>query len=100
MPYVRLWRYRPAPGRTAEFEAAYGPHGAWASLFRRTAGFEGTELLKPTGGTPDYFTVDRWRTEADWQRFLADHGVDYRDLDRRLSPLCAVDSEVGAFQSG
>ncbi len=97
MPYVRVWKFRATPGRTVEFESAYAPDGDWARLFRLGDGYLGTEFLHPqsTGGL--YLTIDRWRSEADWQRFLDHHGAAYRALDQRLAPLCAEDTEVGSF---
>ena len=97
MPYVRVWKFRTAPGRTADFESAYGPAGDWARLFRLGEGYLGTELLHPHQPSGLYLTIDRWRSEADWQRFLANHGTAYRSLDARLAPLCAEDTEVGSF---
>ena len=60
-------------------------------------GYLGTELLHPHQPSGLYLTIDRWRSEADWQRFLANHGTAYRSLDARLAPLCAEDTEVGSF---
>lgn len=97
MPYVRVWKFRAAPGRIAEFESAYGPDGDWARLFRLGEGHLGTELLRPQSPGGLYLTIDRWRSEADWQRFVHAHGSAYRALDARLAPLCAEDVEVGDF---
>lgn len=99
MPYLRIWRYRVAPGREADFARAYGPDGDWAQLFRATDGYLGTTLLRAAAPANGYLTVDRWRTAADWQRFLADHGEAYRTLDQRLAPLCVEDIELGSYES-
>lgn len=96
MPFLRIWRYRAAPGRAAEFATAYGPDGDWAALFRRGEGYLGTDLLH---GEDIALTIDRWRTAADWDRFLALHRADYEALDRRLAPLCCEDVEIASFQS-
>ncbi len=97
MSYVRLWTFRPAAGRTAEFVAAYAADGDWARLFRRGEGYLGTELLHPAPAHGHYVTIDRWTSETHWQNFLAQHGADYRALDARLAPLCAEDVEIGNF---
>ena len=99
MPHLRVWQFRAAPGRDAEFEAAYGPGGAWARFFRLGDGYLGTELLRPAVDAGPWLTIDRWHTEADWQRFLDAHGDAYRELDRRLQPLCAEEAEIGDFES-
>jgi heme-degrading monooxygenase HmoA len=99
MPYLRIWRYRVAPGREAEFVTAYGPAGDWARLFARGEGYLGTELLRDAARPLAYATIDRWRSEADWNGFLATHRDAYAALDRQLAPLCAEDVEVGNYTS-
>jgi len=94
MNLVRTWRFRPAAGRQREFELAYGPDGDWARLFRLGDGYLGTELVKLAPAGDRYLTIDRWRSEADWQRFLEQHGAAYHELDRRLAPLCAEEEEI------
>jgi heme-degrading monooxygenase HmoA len=96
MPYLRVWRYRVAPGEAAAFAAAYGPAGAWATLFRRAEGYLGTDLLH---GKDVAITIDRWRNETDWERFLAAHRAEYETLDRELAGLCVEDAEVASFAS-
>lgn len=99
MPYVRIWRYRVPPGREQAFVQAYGADGDWARLFRQGDGYLGTELLHPCTPVAGYVTIDRWRTEADWRRFLEDHGAVYQALDRRLASLTTENVEIGSFGS-
>lgn len=49
----------------------------------------------PGAGT--YLTIDRWRTAADWQGFQEEHGPAYRELGRKLTPLCPENVELGNF---
>ncbi len=97
MTHVRIWQFRPHPARVAEFTTAYGPDGDWARLFSRGAGYLGTELLAPASPGGAYLTVDRWRSEADWEAFRSTHAADYRALDERLAGLCAFEAELGSF---
>lgn len=97
MPYLRIWRYHVAAGKAAEFEKTYGPDGDWARLFLLGEGYLGTELLHPVPPGTGYVTIDRWRSVADWQRFLEKHGAAYRELGRRLTPLCTENVELGNF---
>ena len=94
MAYVRVWRFRPLRGKSAEFEAAYGPNGDWARLFHRAQGFLGTTLL--TG--EHYLTIDRWVTKAAYERFMNDHREEFAALDRRCEALTSGEEEVGAFE--
>lgn len=97
MPYLRVWKFRATPGHAAEFESAYGPDGDWARLFRLGDGYLGTELLHPMPPAAAYVTLDRWRSENDWLKFLSAHGADYQALARRLAPLTAENVEIGNF---
>ncbi len=96
MAHVRIWRFRPLPGRLSAFEAAYGPEGDWARLFGSAAGFQGTELLRGPGAEPDYFTLDRWASRGAWEHFLRERAGEYAALDRRCEELTAREEELGS----
>ncbi len=99
MSYVRLWRYEVTPGREHDFVKAYGPEGDWARLFRRGEGYLGTELLRASPPATGYLTLDRWRSETDWRRFLEKQHSAYAELDRLLAPLCQENVELGNFEA-
>ena len=44
--FVVVWQFEIAEDKMAGFEAAYGPDGAWAQLFRTSPNYLGTELLR------------------------------------------------------
>lgn len=94
--FLRLWAFRPAPGREAEFHRAYGADGDWARLFRQGHGYAGTELLSPADGGP-WVTIDRWRRPEDWDRFRREFAREYEALDRALEGLCAEERQIGDF---
>jgi heme-degrading monooxygenase HmoA len=93
--FVRIWRYRVLEPDRSAFERAYGGEGDWARLFALGEGYLGTELLLGEPGA--YLTIDRWRSEADWWRFLEENGDAYRALDRECETLTADESEIGDF---
>ncbi len=101
--FVRTWRYRVGRRERESFERAYGPDGDWARLFARGSGYLGTELLGAVGGGSDatlaYVTIDRWRDRSDWDAFLAEHGDEYRALDRRLDKLTVDEEDLGDWVS-
>lgn len=99
MSYVRIWRYQVTPGQENDFLKAYGPEGDWAGLFRRSESYRGTELLRAVPPATGYLTLDRWRSETDWQRFLEEHHTAYQELDRHLAPLCQEDIDLGSFEA-
>lgn len=97
MTHVRVWQFEPAPGREQEFAAAYSGDGVWARLFGRAEGFLGTTLLAPAEPGGAWLTLDRWATQAAFERFQDTHGEHYRNLDSELSHLTASEHFIGAF---
>jgi heme-degrading monooxygenase HmoA len=92
-----VWRFRPRRDAEAAFEAAYGPEGDWARLFRTAAGFLGTTLLKGEGPPLEYLTLDRWASRDAYQAFRQDRSAEFLALDRHCETLTAVEKEIGAF---
>jgi len=95
--YTILWEFRVPPDRRDAYETAYGPHGPWARLFAKAAGFIGVELLRCTEQAGRYVTIDRWRSLEDFQAFQRLHGEAYRALDARLEGVAGEEEFVGAF---
>jgi heme-degrading monooxygenase HmoA len=80
MSHVARFAYAVAPERRAEFEAVYGPDGEWAELFRAGEGYVGTTLERT--GEGEYLVADRWRSRADYERFLERNAARYEELSR------------------
>src|SRR5687767_15065314 len=97
MTHVRVWRFTPAPGREAEFAAAYAGDGDWARLFGRSDQYLGTDLLHPIEPGGPWLTLDRWATLEAFERFQQQHGEDYRELDLKLAGLTSGEEFIGAF---
>lgn len=95
--FVRIWRYRVRPGRDARFEEAYGPDGTWVQLFRRGAGYLGTELLRDDAGAGVYVTIDRWETRDAWTTFREAHRADYDSLDAACGELTTIEESLGDY---
>lgn len=90
-----IWHYEVNPAHAEAFEAAYGPEGDWARLFARGDGFLGVELLRGEGDS--WLTIDRWRSEADFEAFQAAYRSDYEALDRRTQPWTRDERRIGRF---
>ena len=99
MAHLILWEFRPKPGSEAEFEAACGPGGDWARLFRRSADFLGTELLRDRADSSRYLTLDRWTSRAAFESFRKPHLAEYQDMDRRCEALTRHESSLGSFET-
>jgi hypothetical protein len=108
--YVIVWHFQVAPQRVEDFERAYGPGGDWARLFERSNEFQGTELLRATveesldeedarQSGRDYFTIDRWTSQAAYVAFNERCGAEYAALDDRFLELCDIEECLGKFET-
>lgn len=97
--YIILWEFRVPPDQRPQYEAAYGPDGPWAQLFRKASGFIGVELLRCTERAGRYVTVDRWRSRADFEAFKRAFGAEYAALDRQLEGIADSETRIGAFDA-
>ena len=95
--FVVVWQFEVAEDQVAGFEAAYGPDGSWAKLFRNSPSYQGTELLRDAYVPGRYLTIDRWASEDDFRAFRKDHDQDYETLDRACDALTSHETRVGAY---
>ena len=95
--FVVVWQFEIAEEQIAAFEAAYGPEGAWATLFRTSPDYRGTELLRDAYVPGNYLTIDRWISEDAFRAFRRDHDVAYETLDRECDALTGRETRIGAF---
>ncbi len=95
--FVVVWQFEIAEDKVAGFEAAYGPEGAWAQLFRTSPDYKGTELLRDAYIPGSYLTIDRWSSEEAFRAFRKDHDSEYEVLDRQCDALTSRETRVGAY---
>ncbi len=96
--FVVVWQFEIAEDKMAGFEAAYGPEGAWAQLFRTSPNYLGTELLRDAYVPLSYLTIDRWSSEEAFRAFRKDHDSEYEVLDRTCDALTSRETRVGAYK--
>jgi len=98
---IVVWEYEVRAGAEAAFEALYGADGAWVALFRTRPGYIGTELLRDAlaAEPPRYLTIDRWRSAADYDAFLASDRARYAEIDAQGDALTASERRVGRYES-
>jgi heme-degrading monooxygenase HmoA len=80
------------------FELAYGPGGAWSSLFADSPGFRGATLLRDTEDPRRYLAIDVWDTESHRAQALAERGDDYAALEAAFDDWTESRAELGAFR--
>jgi heme-degrading monooxygenase HmoA len=91
--FVRVWRFRAAAGREDAFERFNGSAGDWAQLFRKAAGYFGTDLHR--ADVPgEYITIDRWESRDAWEAFRRDYADAYEALDREGENLTVSETLV------
>lgn len=95
--YVILWEYRVKMNKLSEFETAYSSEGAWAELFKRSAGFIAVELLRDQTDPQHYLTIDRWRSKAEYEDFLSRWQEDYRALDALCENMTESEALIGKW---
>jgi heme-degrading monooxygenase HmoA len=95
--FVVVWQFEVAEDKVSAFEAAYGPDGSWARLFRTSPEYRGTELLRDAYIPGAYLTIDRWSSEQAFRDFRRDHDADYEVLDRACDAVTARETRIGAY---
>jgi heme-degrading monooxygenase HmoA len=95
--YIYVWEFRVAAGRREAFLEHYRADGTWARLFRRAAGYIGTELLHDRREPLRFLTVDRWQSELAYRQFREQFATDYAELDRVCEHLTEGETLVGEF---
>ena len=95
---IRVWEFTPNPKRRVAFVEAYGPDGAWSTLFREGPGFLGVELLQSVTAEGRYLTLDRWRDATSWEAFLHARQRRYLELDGECRALVEHERELGTLR--
>ncbi|KAA6457216.1 hypothetical protein DYQ86_23065 [Acidobacteria bacterium AB60] len=95
--FIVVWQFEIAEENVAAFEAAYGPDGSWAQLFRSSPEYHGTELLRDAYAAGNYLTIDRWSSEDAFRAFRREHDAAYESLDRSCDALTLRETRVGAY---
>jgi heme-degrading monooxygenase HmoA len=95
--YSIVWEFRVPAERVPDFEAAYGPDGAWARLFALAAGFIEVELLRSAEQAGRYLTIDRWESRGAFEAFSARFAAEYKELDASFEGLASAETRIGVF---
>jgi len=95
--FVYIWVYDVREGCEPDFETLYGPDGGWAQLFRKSAQYLGTELLRDRSQKRRYVTVDRWSSETSHREFVSEYREEFAELDRKGERLTTKETRLGDF---
>jgi heme-degrading monooxygenase HmoA len=93
-----VWEFIARAGEVKEFERSYSAFGPWADLFRRSAGYRGTLLLRDAENPRRFLTIDCWES-ADARRALCEHfAKEYEELDRACEAFTESERRIGVFE--
>lgn len=96
--YVIIWEYQVRAECFAEFEEIYSPTGAWATLFQKSKGYLGTELLLAESEVHRYITIDRWASSLEHEAFVSDWKKEYQELDAQSEHLTEHEILLGKWE--
>lgn len=98
--YLVVWEFTVAAENAAYFEAVYGPRGDWAKLFAGSEGYLQTQLLRDSGNSQRYVTLDFWTSRQAQETFRRQHDAEYQALDARCERLTDKETKLGEFEGG
>ena len=96
--YLSVWEFLVPSAQAQRFEQIYGPDGAWAQLFRSSAEYVGTELIRDANNPERYITLDYWKAEGGFERFRAEHSSAYATRDANCEQLTTKETKLGGFR--
>jgi heme-degrading monooxygenase HmoA len=93
-----VWEFVARPDKMEEFERYYSASGPWAILFRRSAGYQSTQLLRDAENARRYLTIDRWDSVASYRAMRERFAKEYEELDRVYEAFTETERSIGVFE--
>jgi len=93
-----VWEFVARADKVKEFERSYAASGPWAELFRKSAGYHGTLLLRDAENARRYMTIDRWESMAAHQAMREHFAREFEELDRACENLTESERRIGVFE--
>jgi heme-degrading monooxygenase HmoA len=93
-----VWEFIAREDKVPEFERHYSSTGAWANLFRKSGGFQGTQLLRDAENSRRYVTIDRWESFEAHIAMRGRFAEEWEELDRVCEAFTEVEKRIGAFE--
>jgi len=93
-----VWEFTARVGKVKEFERHYASNGPWAELFRKSAGYQGTQLLRDIETERHYLAIDRWDSVASHVAMRDNFAKEYEELDRLGEEFAEGEGRLGVFE--
>ena len=98
--YRLVWEFDAKPERVADFEKVYSAAGRWATFFKSSPDYLGTELYKSTQDLNRFVAVDRWRSRVAYDNFRKANAAEYATLDEWCRQLLQHERMLGSTDDG
>ncbi len=98
--YRLVWEFDAKPERVTDFEKIYDVNGRWATFFKQSADYLGTELYKNTHDPQRFVAVDRWRSRVAYENFRKANAATYAKLDEWCRQLLSHERMLGSTDDG
>jgi len=98
--YRLVWEFDAKPERVADFEKVYAADGRWATFFKQSPDYLGTELYKNVNRPVRFVAVDIWRSRVAYESFRKANSADYAKLDEWCRQLLAHERMLGSTDDG
>jgi len=95
--YCYAWSFVVRPECLQEFQAAYGPDGDWARLFRSDPEYIRTCLLADRENPARFVTIDFWSSYDAWRSFRERFAGQFEALDRIFEQFTMKEVQIGSF---
>jgi heme-degrading monooxygenase HmoA len=94
-----VWEFRIYIRKRKQFESHYSANGSWAKLFRKSAGFIETILIRDREMSDRYLTIDIWKDLASFKRFKKQFRAEYESLDGECEEFTLKEKCLGFFDA-
>jgi quinol monooxygenase YgiN len=94
-----LWEFEVRADRVDEFWRHYSIDGTWAQLFRKSAAFKETRLIRDVASPLRFVTIDTWEDRSGFEDFRRDFQSDYEALDQQCEALTQSEHLIGIFEA-
>lgn len=93
-----VWEFVALADKLEDFERHFSASGSWAGLFRRSAGYQGTTLLRDAKNARRFLTIDRWESDTSFRAMRERFAREYDELDRACEAFIESERSIGVFE--
>jgi len=96
--FVAIWKFEVNINLRKEFEELYGQNGKWVKLFKNNDGYIETQLIQDISEPKSYMTIDYWKSQSFYEKFLEKNKVQFERIDKEGQGLTTLETKIGWFE--